>query len=89
MKTDKPNTNCDFERRDEPEKPLQEEPAMNEEAPVTGEKAVTIQDAQGPKGLTSTANQNMSYYAYTPTDFTYTPTFQQTVSRETEESSHE
>ena len=62
---------------------------MNEEAPVTGEKAVTIQDAQGPKGLTSTANQNMSYYAYTPTDFTYTSTFQQTVSRETEESSHE
>ena len=33
MKTDKPNTNCDFERRDEPEKPLQEEHPMRKEEP--------------------------------------------------------
>ena len=33
MKTDTPNINLDSERRDEPEKPLQEEPPMSKEEP--------------------------------------------------------
>ena len=34
MKTDTPNINLDSGLRDEPEKPLQEEPTMSEEAPA-------------------------------------------------------